>query len=210
MDDAGEPLWYVISPGFRSTPINSTTPGQLMIDGIANSAVAIIVSAGPPLPQLGQNRPVPSAALPPDITQYLESYNSATGTFVSQGAAGAFNDRMVVITASDLFTAVNRRILSELKGDDANGLSQYYTINGNTYPWAAIDTSGIPVAAQLGAFLPHTVIPLASTTNTLLTNNNWLPLVGYSVNAARSQATLTINTPAVTACIISAGITSCQ
>jgi len=113
-DDAGEKLWYALSPGFRTSPINSDTPAQLTVDGITNSAVAIIFSPGAALS--GQNRPVPTATTPPDIRQYLDLLNnSGTGNFVSTGGAGLFNDRMIVVTHRDLFNVVEKRVAREVR-----------------------------------------------------------------------------------------------
>lgn len=113
-DDAGEKLWYALSPGFRNSPINSDTPAQLTIDGIASSAVAIIFSAGPPLS--GQSRPLPTAATPPDVTQYLDLVNSSgSSSFVSTGSAGLFNDRIIAVTHRDLFNVVEKRVGREVR-----------------------------------------------------------------------------------------------
>src|SRR4051812_8156551 len=56
LDAAGEPLWYVVSPGVWSaltsttkTTINSNTSGSLKVDGVANAAVAIIIAPGAPM-----------------------------------------------------------------------------------------------------------------------------------------------------------------
>lgn len=120
-DDEGERLWYALSPGFRNLPINSNTPAQLTVDAIPNSAVAIIFSAGAPLP--GQSRPVPTGATPPDATQYLDPLNnSGTGSFVTTGSAGLFNDRMIIISARDLFSVVERRVAREVR----QALLSYY------------------------------------------------------------------------------------
>lgn len=112
-DDAGERLWYALSPGFRTSPINSNTPAQLTVDDIANSAVAIIFSPGPPLP--GQSRPIPTAAAPPDVRQYLDLLNPSIDRFVSTGDAGVFNDRMIVVTHRDLFNVVEKRVGREVR-----------------------------------------------------------------------------------------------
>ena len=197
-DDAGEPLWYALSPGFRSFPtpfpINANNLGQLTIDGTPNSAVAIIFSPGAPLS--GQNRLQPAPIPPPDASQYLDATNG-TGPFVTAGALGLFNDRLEIITRDDLFGAVNRRILGELKGDDSTGLGKYYKDNGNKYPSVSVD-------------LQTELTPLLVTaTNKTLTDNNWYPLITYSVSASLLQATLTINTPTPVSCTITPGQMLC-
>jgi hypothetical protein len=210
LDDASEPLWYALSPGFRAPPINSSSLGQLMVDGTPNNAVAIIFSPGVPLS--GQNRTVPTSAQPPDVAQYLDGINNdGTVSFTTIGAPGLFNDRLLTISHLGLFAAVNRRILSELRGDSATGVMTYYSANGN-YPWAAADASGVPVVSQLIPFIPHTALTplLASATNTTMTNNNWYPLISYTVEASRQQATLTIATPTPVSCKIIPGQDLCQ
>ena len=125
-DDAGERLWYALSPGFRTSPINSNTPAQLTVDDIANTAVAIIFSPGAPLS--GQSRPTPTAAAPPDIKQYLDlRNNSGTGSYVSTGGASLFNDRMIVVTHRDLFNVVERRVGQEVR----HALLDYFCGVGN-------------------------------------------------------------------------------
>ena len=114
LDAAGEPLWYVLSPGFRNAPINSDSPAQLSVDGAPGSAVAIIFSPGPPV--ANQNRPIPTAATPPDIAQYLEgTNNSGTGNFITKNADLPFNDLLLAISARDLFSVVEKRVAREIR-----------------------------------------------------------------------------------------------
>ncbi|MDH5212138.1 MAG: hypothetical protein OEW96_10765, partial [Betaproteobacteria bacterium] len=55
VDAAGEPLWYVVSPGWAlpcgtcNTVINADSIGQLALDGVPNAAVALIIAPGPAL-----------------------------------------------------------------------------------------------------------------------------------------------------------------
>lgn len=112
-DGNGDKLWYAISPGFRSTAINSDTPAQLTVDGVAGSAVAVVFSPGSTLG--GQTRPTPTSATPPDITQYLDLSNSdGDNTFVTSGAAASFNDRLLTISHSELFAVVEKRVANEV------------------------------------------------------------------------------------------------
>ncbi|MEI7614030.1 MAG: hypothetical protein WCK63_14105 [Betaproteobacteria bacterium] len=188
-DDAGEPLWYALSAGFRSSPINGNSAGQLTVDSVPNRAIAIIFSPGTVLS--GQSRPIPTSALSPDIMQYLEGFNlSGNGSFVTSGALNSLNDRLVTITREDLFRVVNRRILSELRGDDGTGLVSYYNANGNTFP---------PAGSNLTTLFP----PLLSTATTnLMANNNWYSLLSYSVSPDLKTATLTITAPNALSCKI--------
>ena len=51
VDSAGEPLWYVVSPGwavtYRQYRHQLQHAGQLTVDGVANDAVALIIAPGP-------------------------------------------------------------------------------------------------------------------------------------------------------------------
>lgn len=128
-DGNGDKLWYVLSAGFRNSPLNSDTPAQLTVDGVPNKAAAIIFSAG--LPINGQSRPVPTSSTPPDITQYLELSNSAGGnTFVSTGPTGTFNDKLLFISHDDLFRIVEKRVAKEV----GNALNEYYCGVGYVNP----------------------------------------------------------------------------
>lgn len=194
LDDVGEPLWYALSPGFRGpSKINGSSLGQLAIDGSPNSVVAIIFSPGPPLS--GQNRAIPTATVPPDIMNYLEGYDlTGTGSFVSFGVPDLFNDRLVTVTRHELFRAVDRRILSELRGDEASGLIKYYADN-NAFP---------PEGTDLSSIIPSTVTP------SFMLKNDWYSLLTYSVSADLQQATLTINAPVTMTCTVKLGQTACQ
>lgn len=143
-DDEGERLWYALSPGFRNSPINSETPAQLTVDTIPDSAVAIIFSAGAALP--GQIRPVPTAAAPPDVAQYLDMLNnSGTGSFITTGSAGLFNDRMTIISARDLFNVVEKRVAREVR----QALLNHFCGTGNT------NEDGSCIAAGGNRFFPR-------------------------------------------------------
>jgi hypothetical protein len=125
-------LWYVISNGFRDTPINSETTAQLTIDGAGNSAVAIIFSPGTPLE--GQQRSMPTAASPPHVSDYLDlTNNDGDNTFISSSTSENFNDRLLAISHQDLFIPVEKRVLRDAK----NCLDAYAASSQQKYPWAA-------------------------------------------------------------------------
>jgi len=193
-DGYGEKLWYVISPGFRTSPINSTTPAQLSVDGVAGSAVAIVFSPGPPLS--GQSRPTPSAASPPNVIQYLElSNNDGNASFVTSGAADSFNDKLLSIRGVDLFSVVALRVLGEVRGDGTQGMREYYNTYTN-FPYADSTSDGISDAGQLAgtpSFQGHPDSLLFNTaTKNMLLNNGWFPLITYTVSANQQGASLTL------------------
>lgn len=129
-DGNGDRLWYVISPGFRNSPINSDTTPQITADGA--QAAAIVFSAGPALGT--QSRPVPSAGSPPIASDYLDTPNSTANqtAFVSTPQSDTFNDRMLMIKIDDFIPAVEKLALAEVK----TSLNNYFTTYGY-YPFAA-------------------------------------------------------------------------
>ncbi|HJV92471.1 MAG TPA: hypothetical protein VJ572_03295 [Azonexus sp.] len=201
-DSTGEPLWYAVSPGFSSPPINSNTLGQLQLDSTPNAAVAIIFAPGPPLP--GQSRSPASPTNPPQAADYLDLGNAGGSAFVSTGLASNFNDQIAVITQSDLFNALNKRVLAELRGLDdqapnlpIRGLRDFYKINGQ-FPWADSDADGYANANVSTNKLPFNELSL----DDWLSTNNWLPLVTYTrVSANAAQLKLGISTLKVVPCL---------
>jgi hypothetical protein len=195
-DGYGERLWYVISPGFRTSPINSTTPAQLSVDGVAGSAVAVVFSAGSVL--AGQSRPTPTVATPPDVTQYLDlSNNDNNFSFITRGVASTFNDKLLAITGTELFSTITLRVLNEVRGNDTHGMKEYY-LTYSEYPFADIDNDGkSDLDEYLGkpSFQGHTYDSLffSPTIKNMLSNNGWFPLFNYQVSADQQSAILTLN-----------------
>ena len=144
-DANGERLWYAISPGFRVAPINSDTQAQLTVDGTPNAAVAIIFSAGPALG--AQARAAPTSAAPPLVANYLDlSNNDGDALFVSTGAAGQFNDKLMIVTAAELFRVVERRVLADV----AWALNEYFVCGTGS-----MDTDGSCIAGAPNDFFPR-------------------------------------------------------
>jgi len=201
-DSTGEPLWYAVSPGFSSAPINSNTLGQLQLDSTPNAAVAIIFAPGPPLP--GQSRSPASPTNPPQAADYLDLGNAGGSAFVSTGPASNFNDQITVITQSDLFNALNKRVLAELRGLDdqapnlpIRGLRDFYKINGQ-FPWADSDGDGYANTNVSTNKLPFNELSL----DAWLGANNWLPLVTYTrISANSAQLSLGTSTMKVAPCL---------
>ncbi len=197
-DGNSDKLWYVISNGFRTSPININTSAQLSVNGIPSSAVAIIFSVGPPLG--AQSRPTPTSSTPPNVVQYLDlSNNSGTASFVTSGAVNDFNDRLKIITKTELFSLVTRRILAEVRGDSSQGLFKFNTDYG-TYPFADINNDGFAdTGNNLGAPSYQggsNSLYFSTAKKSTLLNNGWYSVINYNyaVPSGIPQVTLTLNT----------------
>ena len=185
-DGNGDKLWYVLSAGFHGTTINSDSQAQLTVNGIPNSAVAIIFSAGPPIN--GQSRPTPTAATPPVVTQYLElSNNDGDNTFISNGPADTFNDKLQLLTPRDLFRVVEKRIAKEVK----IALANYFIANG-VYPYPAkfSDASCAGTCTSdptvCRGRLPQTALPVDWVgMPTWFFTNRWYLSIIYSAGTSR-------------------------
>lgn len=149
VDDAGEVLWYALSPQYRDAGslepdanahltegglVHPDAPGVLSITeqpGGATRAglVAIVFSPGTALGS--QNR---SGAGAFDPANYLEGPNAGGGpAFVAAAASGSFNDRLLAIDRADVLAAGERRALAEV----ARALAAYHARHGYLPPPAA-------------------------------------------------------------------------
>jgi hypothetical protein len=199
-DGNGDQLWYALSAGFRSAPINSNTIARLSINGAPNNIVAIVFSPGEALP--GQNRPLPTIALPPITANYLDlTNNDNNNSFSSNGLNGAFNDTLLTITQQELFQLIEKRILREVRGDNTQGLIKFYNKN-NEYPYADTNNDGLSDFPSLNGIPSYKGTTNSDINNlffntslrTILVNNQWMPLISYNANPLRQSVTLSVNT----------------
>jgi hypothetical protein len=165
-DAAGEPLWYVVSPGWAlpfSTAIigiNSNARGNLAVDGQPNAAVALIIAPGAPLTLapnalqlaagcVARNQArTPSAPNPLD---YLECQNIAGASLrtsvVDNATNPLFNDQVLAVTAAEVLSAVEGPIAARIKREVVPQLQTVY----NTSTWGASPTDPIyPFAVTFG------------------------------------------------------------
>jgi hypothetical protein len=139
VDAYGEPLWYVVSPGwaYTSSPapvINSNTPGQLTLDGVANSAVALLIAPGAAItvagaPGCAARSQVRPTAGNPDWRNYLECENAtspADATFVTSGPSASFNDQVLRITTADLLPGIEAAVANRIERDIVPLLKSVY------------------------------------------------------------------------------------
>ena len=216
-DANGDLLWYAISQGFRTPPINSDSAAQLTVDGSVGSAVAIIFSVGPPIN--GQSRPIPTSSSPPLVAGYLDlSNNDGDNTFITGGPDATFNDRLLLVTHKDLFDVVEKRVAKEV----INSLNEYFLANlfyprpadftdanclgsaiitGVSCPSGATN-KGRPPAHPSTDWDPASLLNGANSSSWFQTNG-WRELVFYAVAPACTNGTtncsgagyLTLNNP---------------
>jgi type II secretory pathway pseudopilin PulG len=183
-DSSGEHLWYAASPDFLNpTEINSSiTPlNPLTVVGISRPSpiVAIIFAPGPPINNENRN----GVTNQNNYANYLENANPIGYQYTSEVQSSSFNDQILVITQDDVFSVVNNRIASEIRGTAASGYGLEGFYNDSTkhyYPWAA-DSTGAPVTHRRSGLVPYTVLSFTPATNTMLMDNNWFSVATYEV-----------------------------
>lgn len=199
-DGNGERLWYALSPSLRdhpsARPINSNTPGNLMLDATIQVA-AIVFAPGPPL--AGQSRPSNSAS------DYLDGSNALPNqtNFASGPAGGSFNDRTLAITRDELFRSVTKRVLAEMRGTTSpvgSGLLQYQASHGGVFPWADTTNDYSQDSPNLVGKVPvaDLIIPPATWAWLQQSANGWPALVSYSLQPGQTTMTIDLNGISIT------------
>jgi hypothetical protein len=166
VDGAGEPLWYVLSPGFRgvtpATAINFDTPGQLTLDGSPNAAVALIIAPGaaldtqldadtPPAGCAKRNQGGSRGTAPLDALDFVECGN-ATGSYVTAGTSKWLNDRVLAVTAAEWADAIAGSVADRLQRQVAPALEDWRATQSVT-SWG---TSFLPNASTFATSAPAT------------------------------------------------------
>jgi hypothetical protein len=181
VDADGEPLWYVVSRNWgvdigERTVINSSTGGQITVDGVANAAIALIIAPGAAISVDASSgcaawNQVRSTTGTPDWRNYLECDNAsspADAAFVTTGPSGAFNDQVLAVTATDMLPGIEAAIANRIEREIAPLISSAYLgsvwgLTGVTrvFPYAASfadpslsTTSFAGVAATSQGLLP--------------------------------------------------------
>jgi len=199
-DGNGERLWYALTPSFRDHStggiLNSDTPGQLTITGVApaSGVIATVFSPGAVVGTQARD-----TANQNNVANYLEGGNETgitTNTFVTAQATSSFNDKLLPITSDALFSVVTMRVVREIR----TVLRAYYAANGY-FPNAnrfSVSTSGLgPYPCEDN--LRQGRIPLtvrnppqctaqadwggSYTLPSWFANNNWNRLLFYAVSA---------------------------
>lgn len=167
-DASGARLWYAVSNNFRKlactslspnlpancTVINFDTAGTLTITGSssANNVIAIVFAPGQALG--GQTRDSSDSVEWNSVSNFLDGANAGTNddafemrsppNDVDSTGSVVFNDRLVAITANDLWPAVEGVVAGKLQENDGAGgkpwLAAYieqYRTTWSRYPFAA-------------------------------------------------------------------------
>lgn len=219
-DGSGERLWYAVSNNFKNatavTPLNSNTPGQLAVNGIApaNNVIAIVFAPGSVV--AGQSR---AAANLNDVAHYLEGENAnGDTTFTTATPNGTFNDRLLAITPALFFPAVEMSVARRLR----QRLNTYYGATRWFPPANAYGVSCVPAnqgwIPQAPATCGVAATPVVEVEPPLsdLTMNQWFQTLFYAVapacrypaiNCSGAGGFLTVNgVGGVRALIITPGI----
>ena len=180
IDTAGEPLWYVVSPGWAyngtNTDINSNSVGQLSVDSVSgtdsDTVVALIISPGLPMnvpasancTAYTQARPTSGT---PDIRNYFECQNAVTSTtsYVTTGPSQSFNDTIVKVTKAEIMPGIEAAIADRINREIAPVLKTMYT--GTKWNASATQTA-FPFAAPFGNPSTSNFQGAAATTQGLL------------------------------------------
>ena len=109
-DGASERLWYVIDPAFidNGKAMNSEVFPTLTVNGVSRVA-AVIIAPGPALGAINQQRDTVNQE---KYTNYLESYTNALA-IADNSPTPTNNDRIITITARELFSVVTQRMARE-------------------------------------------------------------------------------------------------
>lgn len=207
-DGSGERLWYAVSSNFKNatavTPLNSNTPGQLTVTGIApaNNVIAIVFAPGPVV--AGQSRNPAILTELNNVANYLEGENANGNTIFTTGpASGVFNDRLLAITPAMFFPQVEARVAREA----ASFLRQHFVSFG-FYPVAdAYGGVALCTPSNQGKIPPTPLNcgsgqqPFGSSVPSWFFNNNWQQVLFYAAAPACTN-------PVATGCTGSGGFLS--
>ncbi len=203
-DDAGERLWYALSPAFRdhpsAPPLNADTQGSLTL--YSNSTARVVTTQGiaavfAPGAALGNQqrdsvmaicassaRNVPRNRCP---TNYLDASGvvtnaAAAGPYIAAAPADLYNDKVTMIVAADMMPLVERRVVVELR----NALLEYRSrATCGCYPWADAAMDGTSdIGAGRGRIPALSALPQTWSPGVLpayFLRNEWSRGIHYAV-----------------------------
>ena len=166
LDAKGEPLWYVVSNGWKLDTggatewlsINSNSVGQLVLDGAANGAVAMVIAPGATLnlaPNANQlaagciARVQRRGTTPQNHLDYVECHSVAAASVrtavVDNATNPVSNDQSVVLTAPEVLAAVEAPVAARIARDVTPALQNIFGATYNSSQWGASVSATTPV-----------------------------------------------------------------
>ena len=245
-DGDGECLWYAVSPIYRNTisvasratvtnRLNNTVPGTIVVrdaNGVnlpapVNPVIAVIISPGSSLAGQSHAGGIGQCGANNTASNYLDSangVNNATGNvsgtnyiFTSGANSSTFNDKVVYITAEELYRALRKRMVKEILGnlDVPAGAVDYYNNNGNNYPCPSATPTGVSDCSLTTGFLnsASTGMALAYTPSALklwLANNNWFASASYTYMDSTDVELAVTDTLGSYRCLATSNVFSCS
>jgi hypothetical protein len=227
----------VIAVGNRSlanaNQININVPGSITLvnfEGSANPApdnpvIAVIIAAGRPVG--AQNRAFSAGGtcggnyIAANYLDVFNTINNATGnnvagnnyTFIKGVDSPAFNDRIITITASDLYRPIRQRMVKEIIGNNntMDGVADFYNVNG-VYPCPAANATSAPDCSLTNGFVNDTVAGMDLGFPVLgpwLANNNWFAAANYSYTDSNNVQLTITDTVGTYSCSAAANVFNC-
>jgi hypothetical protein len=198
-DGSSERLWYALSPNFRDyaplNPINSNNIGTLWVydnsgtNLLTSQAVAIVFAPGNVVgtqqrDTANQNSPQNYLDVGPGPSN-INNGNPTfpAGPFIAADKTSTFNDRLLIIQASDIIPVVEMRVAKEL----TYSFTGYLAIpaNNNRYPYPANFNCTPPTnctsdPTQCIGKIPATDLDALHLLPTWFTPNHWFDVIYYT------------------------------
>lgn len=164
-DGDGEPLWYALSPGFRSAPLNFDSAGALSYTtgGSASTVVAVILAPGAPLNTMSLGGTPPGGCsgvaqqvgtrntAPLNAANFFECGN-ASGTYTHLGLSDWTNDRVIAITTAEWIAAITPVIGDRMQRELAPAIRDWdaYELAQTGKNWGMYGQAYLPFASDWG------------------------------------------------------------
>lgn len=150
-DGYGEPLWYVLSPAFRSAPLNFASAGQVPYTsgGTTSNVVALIIAPGAPLNTTSAGTPPSGCSsvnqrssnrnqAPLNTANFFECGN-ASGNYAHLGVSDWTNDRVIALTTAEWIAALTPVIGDRMQREVAPAIRDWdaYELTQTGKSWGA-------------------------------------------------------------------------
>jgi len=223
-DASGERLWYALFPAFRDHSsaglLDVDTKGGLTVyqDSTATvltaQAVAVIFAPGPVVG--GQVRDSASANNPANYLDATGGVNNAVagGPYIGAQASSTFNDKLLVITTTDLMPPLERRVAREM----LVLLQSYRSLSACAcYPWASNNFDDDSVTGRTQGMVPiEDALPeswgsagIPGVPSWMIGSNEWGKKFYYAIAPSESEdhtaGTITVNSASKNLALITTG-----